>query len=89
MFPEDLNAYLSTDDFAETVTRSNASTFPAIFDLAYIDPLGVASSDPTVTALASVALVRNEVLTIRGVQYQVRTIEPDGTGMVVARLSKV
>jgi hypothetical protein len=89
MFPEDLTAFLATDDFAETVTRANASTFPAIFDLAYIDPLGVASSDPTVTARAVIGLVRLEVLTIRGVQYQVRTIEPDGTGMVAARLSKL
>jgi len=31
MFTEDLTAFLSTDDFAETVTRSNATTFPAIF----------------------------------------------------------
>lgn len=89
MFSEDLTAFLSTDDFAEIVTRSNATTFPAIFDLAYLDPLGVAGSDPVITAQASVALVRMETLTIRGVQYQVRTIEPDGTGMVAARLSKL
>jgi hypothetical protein len=87
MFAEDLPQFLA--DFGETVTRANATTFTAIFDAAYIDPLGVAGADPAITALATSALVRNEALTIRGVQYLVRTIEPDGTGIVVARLSKV
>jgi hypothetical protein len=89
MFTEDLAAFLSTDDFAETVTRAGGATVPAIFESAYLDPLGVAGSDPVITAQASVALVRLETLTIRGAQYQVRTIEPDGTGMVLARLSKL
>lgn len=88
MFTEDLSQFLSTSDFGELVTRSNATTFPAIFDLAYVDPLDVASSEPAITTQASVALVRGESLTIRGVGYQVRTIELDGTGMVVARLSR-
>jgi hypothetical protein len=87
MFTEDLAAFLSTDDFAETVTRAGGGTFPAIFDGAYIDPLGVASSDPKITVTSSVPLTRGDLLTIRGVQYEVRTVEPDGTGVVVARLS--
>ena len=87
MFAEDLPQFLA--DFGETVTRANASTFTAIFDAAYIDPLGVAGTEPAITALATSALVRSETLMIRAVQYLVRTIEPDGTGIVVARLSKV
>lgn len=89
MFAEDFTPFLDTGDFAETVTRSNASTFSAIFDAAYVDPLDVTASSPAITTAASVALVRNETLTIRSVQYQVRVIEPDGTGIVLARLSKV
>lgn len=85
---EDLAAFFDTAEFAETVTRANATTFSAIFDLQYIDPLGVAGNDPAITAPASVNLVRGETLTIRAAAYKVRTIEPDGTGIVIARLEK-
>jgi len=85
---EDLSAFFDIADFAETVTRANATTFAAIFDAQYIDPLGVVGSEPAITAAASVSLVRGETLTIRGAAYVVRVIEPDGTGIVVARLTK-
>ena len=89
MFPEPLHQFFDvTSGFADTVTRSGGATFPAIFDAAYVDALEVASVGPAITAQASVALVRGEALTIRGLGYQVRTIEPDGTGVVVARLSR-
>lgn len=88
MFTENLSQFFSTADFGEVVTRAVGAPFEAIFDAAYIDPLDVASTGPAITAPAFVALVRDELLTIRGVQYQVRTIEPDGTGVVVARLSR-
>ena len=87
MFTEDLPQFIA--DFGETVTRSNATTFLAIFDAAYIDPLEIASSDPTLTTLASNSLTRNQALTVRGVQYLVRTVEPDATGIVIARLAKL
>lgn len=41
MFTEDLSQFFATGDFAETVTRSGGSTFPAIFDAAYVDPLRI------------------------------------------------
>jgi hypothetical protein len=89
VFTESLSQFFDVADFGETVTRSNATTFSAIFDLEYVDPLDVSSRGPAITAQASVALVRDEVLTIRSVQYQVRVIELDGTGVVVGRLSRV
>lgn len=88
MFTEDLTPFFNVAEFAETVTRANATTFPAIFDARYADPLGVAGAEPAITTREAVALVRGETLTIRGANYVVRTIEPDGTGVVVARLSR-
>ena len=88
MFDEDLPQWMEIDDFGERVTRANATTFNAIFDLTYADPLDVAGSDPQITTLASNNLTRGEAVTVRGVQYQVRTVEPDGTGFVTCRLSQ-
>lgn len=92
MIQEALEGYFT--DFGETVSWSGG-TFSAIFDIPTLmtnDQMAAArySSDvlsqaPQLTAiLADVgALAAGDTVTIRSTAYTVRTVEPDGTGLVL------
>lgn len=83
---DDLDTMLLTAEFAVTVTRSNASTFPAIFDRAYVDPLGVSGFGPRLVCKAGVNLQHAEQLQIEGQSYRVVEPKPDGNGILAADL---
>lgn len=92
MLVEQLAGYFA--DFGEAVTWSGG-TFDALFDLPVLmtnDQMAAArySSDvlsqaPQLTAiLADIgALAAGDTVTIRSTAYTVRTVEPDGTGLVL------
>ena len=74
-------------DYGTTVTKTDASTFTAIFDNDFLavdlDESEVESTEPTLLArTADVSgLAHGDSLTISSTSYTVRGIQPDGTGM--------
>jgi hypothetical protein len=86
-FVEQLAGYFA--DFGETVAVGT-STAPAIVDMAVDEFNRVLTSAVVVTAIASdyPSAAAGQVATIRGVSYTVRSVEPDGTGIVTIRVSR-
>lgn len=88
--------YLDIADFGVTVTKADASTFSAIWDLRFvlIQPNGLSvgyeSAEPRLMARTSDvgALSHGDQLTIQGVGYVVRGIEPDNLGMTTLVMEK-
>ena len=80
-------------DYGTTVTKTDASTFTAIFDNDFLavdlDESEVESTEPTLLArTADVSgLAHGDSLTISSTSYTVRGIQPDGTGMTQIMLS--
>jgi len=80
-------------DYGTTVTKTDASTFTAIFDNDFlavdVDESEVESSEPTLLARTAdvSSLAHGDTLTISAVIYTVRGIQPDGTGMTQIMLS--
>lgn len=68
------------------VTRS--STFQAVFDNSYEPEFGMAGSVPTLTASASESILDGDAIQVRGENYTVRNIMPDGTGLLVITLEQ-
>lgn len=83
-FTEDIAAFMDTDTgFAENATIG-AATVPLIFDLAYLDALGIVSAAQPVALAASAdvsAVSVGTTVTVRSVAYTVAEIQPDGAGM--------
>lgn len=81
-FTEDLDAFLSTDDFAVTATLG-ASTFSVIFDRAHLESLGISTTQPVLVAKTSdvSSATRGTSITVNGTAYTVMDNQPDGTGM--------
>lgn len=61
-----------------------AYTANGVLDSAYADRLGLVSKETRFTALASAlpAIAQGASVTVGGVAYTVRNVEPDGTGML-------
>ena len=61
-----------------------AYTAAGIFDRSYADRLGLVSRETRFVALASAlpAIAQGASVTVGGVAYTVRAVEPDGTGML-------
>jgi hypothetical protein len=80
-----------SDGFTSEARLNAGQPFQVIFDAAYLADLGVSSSSPAVTCLsADVAAAHpGSVLTVKGVDYRVAAIEPDGTGVTVLRLHTI
>jgi hypothetical protein len=79
MFTEDLAPFLA--DFGQVATLDGVEV-RVIFDRAYVDMMGIASTAPRAglpTADASAA-TQASVLEIGGATYRVVSVEPDGTG---------
>ena len=87
-FAENLSAFFL--DFAEDITLAGTEGV-GIFDNAYISQLDtIASASPAVTirqADFGTNLVGADAL-VRGVDYVIVGVEPDGTGIAVVRLEK-
>lgn len=63
--------------------------FEQVFGEALSDP-GVSSSDPELTcrSIDVIEVTKDSVIERQSVQYRVREIEPDGTGMTLLRLRR-
>ena len=86
-FVEMLPGYF--EDFGEEIT-AGTSTFTAIVDVPVTDGLDTLYAAPVLTAIASDigALAAGDSVAVRSTTYTVRTVEPDGTGLVLIRISK-
>lgn len=83
MFTEDLSVFFDTDDFAIAATVG-ATTVPVIFDAAFLEQLGVASTNPTALAKASdSAAAVGATIVISAVSYTIRGREPQDDGATV------
>lgn len=86
---EDLTAFFA--DFGEPATPAAGAAITVIFDRQYLDELGVLEGNNPVALttdadVAAAALAHGSVLTIRGIAYTVREIQPDGTGLTLLQL---
>jgi hypothetical protein len=79
------------DDFTAEARLDGGQAITVFFDLAYAESLGVSSSGPAATCLSDdvAAAQVGSVLTVKGADYRVAAIEPDGTGVTVLRLHTV
>jgi hypothetical protein len=80
-------------DFGTTVTTSSSAKFTAIFDAEYVgvgELAEVESSGPVLTCQSTdvADLGHGETLTVDGVGYVIRAIQPDGTGVTLLRLER-
>ncbi|MBX9736529.1 MAG: hypothetical protein K2X32_06345 [Phycisphaerales bacterium] len=87
---QDIASMLSVSEFGVDVTIAGLPV-TAIFDAAYVDPLGVASVRPVLTCATTdvASVVRGAAVVIGSVNYVVRGIEPDGTGVTLLILERV
>jgi hypothetical protein len=63
----------------------------AKFDLTYLEPLSmVEGNKPALTVIATEfsGVKRGDSVTVRGVNYKITTVQPDGYGMLVLPLEK-
>lgn len=84
MFTEDITAFFSEAEFAETITLDGVQVL-AIFDNEYsagnVGSVRMASNQPMVqlaTALVPASPV-GKLAVVRGISYRVGACEPDGT----------
>jgi hypothetical protein len=89
MFAENLDTFLA--DFGEEVFIG-ATAVRAIFEPAYQSVLGdvAASVQPVLTIKESDigTWTYGMTCTVRGTPYRITALEPDGTGMALARLEQ-
>lgn len=88
-FAETLAIFWS--DFGDDAVIGGVSV-RGILDQGYYEPLGgfVAGNQPTFTCATAEVLniPQGTSVTVRGVAYKVRGIEPDGTGVTLLRLEE-
>jgi hypothetical protein len=103
-FTEDLTAFFDTDEFAVLATPSGGgAAFAVIFDREHIGALGgeISANQPVALARAADAsslTANSSTLAIAGsdhhpvvvgtVTYNVRDVQPDGTGLSLIVLEK-
>jgi hypothetical protein len=91
-FSADLAEMLSSDDFGETVTKADTSTFVGVlvneYEAQTVYGLDVDSSLPLLTCKTSdvSTLGRDDTLTIGGTTYKIHSVQPDDTGVTVLAL---
>ncbi len=86
MFTEDLDAFLDTDDFAESVTV-NGTAKAAIFDLPGDAALQVLGTAPEIL-IKSTDITKGATVIARGVTYTAVELRPDGTGFTRVTLQR-
>ena len=88
MFVEDRTPFFA--DFGEVATLGG-SPVTVIFDKDFIASLEVESSNPVmlIDDVNKAGVVHGTPVVVRGINYTVIAIHPDGTGMTVLELEKV
>lgn len=89
-FEEDLDVFLDTDEFAVAAILPGSVTVNVIFDNQYASPFDISASRPSCLGKSADldSLLFGAEIVIGGVDYVVRSIEPDGTGMTRLMLEK-
>jgi hypothetical protein len=74
----------------DTTLTWGAYTAPGLLISDYADPLGLVSRQTRFTALASAlpAIAQGAAVTVGGVAYTVRNVEPDNTGLIALVLER-
>jgi len=87
-FDEDMDVFL--DEFAVTAVLPGAVTVNVIFDNQYASPFDISASRPSCLGKSSDldAMSYGAEIMVSGVDYVVRSVEPDGTGMTRLMLEK-
>jgi len=87
-FDEDLGVFL--DEFAVTALLPGAVTVNVIFDNQYASPFDISASRPSCIGKSADldSLLFGAGIVVSGVDYVVRSVEPDGTGMTRLMLEK-
>lgn len=91
MFAEDLTLFFNTAEHATEATWSRSpDPISVIFDDGFADALGISSSNPTATAIAAHMpnVAHGDTLLIKGVNYRIEDVQPDGTGVLTLPLKK-
>lgn len=86
-FTENLDAFLSTDDFAVVCTLG-ASSFNGILESPHVQALDMGGAQPVLhMKYSSVSAATNgTAITVGGTSYIIRSVAPDGTGMAAVTL---
>jgi hypothetical protein len=76
--------------FTNAVLRWTGGQADVLFDLAYLDTMGMANNAPRVRALSSAVdgLDAGAAVTVDAVAYTVQAVEPDGLGMTTLILRR-
>ncbi len=84
---EQLEGYFT--DFGEAVVVGT-STGTAIVDMPTVEMVDAYAREVTITAVAATfpAAAQGQTSTVRGVSYTVRTVAPDGSGLVQIQVTK-
>jgi hypothetical protein len=84
LFSEDLDAFLCVDGPAIAATLQGGATeaVRGFFDKAYVDPLGMAGTNPVFTCKATDVAEGDigRTLTVAGVTYTIRNRQPQDDG---------
>lgn len=88
---EDFGVFFDLADFADAATLDGVA-LNGIFDNAYAEGLeGLSSREPRfrcAESAATQAATIASVLVLRGINYRVRSVQPDGTGTCVLWLER-
>lgn len=84
---EDLSPFFNAAEFASVCTL-NGVQVRGIFDAPHSAPMGIATSEPTLVMPAHPQAVKGARLVIGSDAWHVRSVEPDGTGVVTLILER-
>lgn len=89
LFDSDYDVVFNTSEFAVNATVNGQAT-KVIFDNAYAEMLGISGQSPFVLIKSNAVpgMARNQAVVINSVNYTIKTIEPDGTGLTRLELVK-
>lgn len=95
---EDLDVFFQDEDFASSATYTpdggSASTISGIFDDEYVEVdgqnVGIASNMPVFQCKTSdvISASDGDALVVNAVNYTIRVVKHDGTGMTILMLEK-
>lgn len=87
---EDMADFFDSNEFAITALYNGVTTVKVIYDHEYTEQFGAAGTNPFVTADAAdfASASKGQAIVLDSTNYTIKTIEPDGTGIVRLELTK-
>lgn len=91
MFSEDFSAFINDGTPGYVLALIAAVNVPALFNQPSKDDFSVSaqSSELVCDSTLVASAVRGTAVTVKGVNYKVKDINPDGTGITLIELEKV